>query len=128
GAGGNSIAFGTDAADNSAIVGIRRSTVAARLRAIYGSVDNVDAFVGMVAEQHVPGTEFGPLQLALWANQFRALRDGDRFFYTNDPVLGQFQRRYHVTYRRTLAQLIALNTDVPQGDLPANVFVAGGGD
>ena len=36
----------------------------------YGNVDKVDAFVGMVSEPHVPGTEFGPLQLAIWKSQF----------------------------------------------------------
>ena len=41
----------------------------------------------MVSEKHVPGTEFGALQLAMWKKQFAALRDGDRFFYANDPVL-----------------------------------------
>ncbi len=41
----------------------------------------------MVAEPHVTGTEFGPLQLAIWKRQFTALRDGDRFFYANDPEL-----------------------------------------
>ena len=41
----------------------------------------------MVAEPHVPGTEFGELQLAMWKKQFQALRDGDRFFYGNDPAL-----------------------------------------
>ena len=35
-------------------------------KAIYGSVDKVDAFTGMVSEPHVPGTEFGELQLAMW--------------------------------------------------------------
>lgn len=62
--------------------------------------------------------------LAIWANQFRALRDGDRFFYRNDPVLERIRRAYGITYRHTLSELIALNTDVPQGDLPENVFVA----
>ena len=55
-----------DAVEGTATSGVRRSTVAARLRAIYGNVNNIDAFVGMVAEAHVPGTEFGELQLAIW--------------------------------------------------------------
>ncbi len=96
----------------------RASTLAARLRAIYGSVDDVDAFVGMMSEPHVPGTEFGELQLALWKKQFEALRDGDRFFYLADPALEEIQRRYGISYRHTLAQLIALNTDVPRSSLP----------
>jgi hypothetical protein len=93
-----------------AVTGIRRTTLAARLKAIYGSVDRIDAFVGMLSERHVPGTEFGPLQLAMWMRQFEALRDGDRFFYLNDPDLARIDRAFGITYRHTLADLIALNT------------------
>ena len=85
----------------------QRSTLAARLKAIYGTVGNLDAFVGMMSEPHVPGSEFGQVQLALWRRQFTALRDGDRFFYAHDPVLTQIRRRYGITYRHTLGQLIA---------------------
>ena len=81
---GNPVAIGNP---DDAVSGTRRSTIAARLKAIYGNVNKVDAFVGMVAEPHVAGTEFGKLQLAIWKKQFAALRDGDRFFYRNDPVL-----------------------------------------
>ena len=84
---GNVIPLGSDAAQEDAVNGVRRTTLAARLKAIYGSVDKVDAFVGMVSEPHVRGTEFGPLQLAIWAKQFAASRDGDRFFYAVDPTL-----------------------------------------
>jgi hypothetical protein len=101
---------------------VRRTTHAARLRAIYGSVDNVDAFVGMVSERHVPGTEFGPLQLAIWKKQFEALRDGDRFFYLDDPVLDTIAQTYGITYRHTLAELIALDAGV---SVQPNVFKAG---
>ena len=45
----------------------------------------------------MPGTEFGELQLAIWKRQFEALRDGDRFFYPNDPALPAIQRRYGIT-------------------------------
>ncbi len=99
--------------------GTRRSTIAARLKAIYGNVNKVDAFVGMVSEPHIAGTEFGKLQLAIWKKQFAALRDGDRFFYRNDPVLHQIRSSYGVTYRHTLSELIALNTDFTP---PADVF------
>ena len=109
---GNVIPLGSDNAQEDAVVGVRRSTLASRLKAIYGDVNKVDAFVGMVSEKHVPGTEFGPLQLAMWTKQFAALRDGDRFFYANDPVLDQIQRQYGVTYKVTLSQLIKLDTGV----------------
>jgi hypothetical protein len=107
-----------------AVTETQRSTLAARLKAIYGSVDNLDAFVGMVSEPHAPGSEFGAVELALWRRQFTALRDGDRFFYARDPVLREIQRRYGITYRHTLGQLISLDSGVPRHNLPGNVFFA----
>ena len=82
-------------------------------------MNKVDAFVGMVSDKHVPGTEFGPLQLAMWTKQFTALRDGDRFFYANDPVLDQIRRAYGIDYRVTLSQLLKLDAGVTA---QANVF------
>jgi peroxidase len=112
-----------DTANSTATKGVRKTTTAARLKAVYGSVDNVDAFAGMVAEKHIAGTEFGELQLAMWAKQFQALRDGDRFFYGNDPGLSMILQKYGIDYHNTLAQIIARNTDVPLSDMNDNVFL-----
>ncbi len=101
----------------------RRSTLAARLAAIFPSVDGVDAFTGMVSEHHVPGTEFGELQLAIWTHQFRALRDGDRFFYGNDPALDLILELYGIDYRRTLGEVIVDNTALTRADLPSSAFL-----
>ena len=120
---GNVIPPGSDAAQEDAVTGVRKSTLAARLRAIYGSVDKVDAFVGMVSEQHVRGTEFGPLQLAIWKKQFQALRDGDRFFYSSDPVLATISQNYGITYRHSLAELVELDAGTT---IQANAFKAAG--
>jgi hypothetical protein len=73
-------------------------------------VNKVDAFVGMLSEPHIRGTEFGALQLAMWKRQFEALRDGDRFFYLNDPALASMREKYGIDYRHTLAQIIRINT------------------
>ncbi|MGE5830276.1 MAG: peroxidase family protein [Micromonosporaceae bacterium] len=112
----------TTEANNDATRAVKRCTVAARLKAIYGSVSNLDAFTGMVAEKHLAGSELGELQRAIWADQFGALRDGDRFFYLNDPLQSFIRNNFGIDSRKTLAQVIAANTDVPIGDLPANVF------
>src|SRR5262249_14760636 len=103
----------------------RRTTTAARLRAVYGSVDRVDAFVGMISEAHVPGTEMGELQLAMWTREFTQLRDGDRFFYGNDQGLSYIQRTYGIDFHHTLAHVIEANTDVTAADLNSsgNVFL-----
>jgi hypothetical protein len=73
---------------------VRRTTLAARLKAIYGSVDNVDAFVGMVSEPHLPGSDFGQLQYAMWKRQFEDLRDGDANFYRWNRNLQRIMREY----------------------------------
>ncbi len=121
-AAGNVLTPGSDEANETAVRETRRTTVAARLRAIYGSVDRVDAFVGMVAERHLRGSEFGPLQSAMWSRQFVALRDGDRFFYENDPGLRTIRDRYGIDFRTSLSRLIALDTDLDPGEISADVF------
>jgi hypothetical protein len=118
---GNIIPLGSDAAQEDAVTGVRRSTLAARLKGIYGNVDNIDAFVGMVAEKHIAGTDFGPLQLAIWKKQFQNTRDGDRFFYLNDPDLQPIQQTYGITYQHTLADLINLDAGIT---VQPNVFKA----
>ena len=116
---GTAIALDSPLANATAVAGVRRTTLAARLRAIYGTVGAVDAFTGMVSEKHVPGTEFGELQLAIWKQQFQALRDGDRFFYANDPAVALIEREYGISARRSLAQIIEDNTEI---DVPDDVF------
>ena len=77
----------------------------------------------MMAEEHLPGTEFGELQLAMWTDQFSALRDGDRFFYLNDPVLDRIAEEFGIDYHQTLAEVIANNTDLELSEIPEEMFV-----
>jgi Animal haem peroxidase len=122
GANGNTLTPGSVAADAEAIIGIRRTTLAARLKAIYGDINRVDAFVGMMAEPHIKGSEFGELQRAIWKKQFEALRDGDRFFYARDGALPWIKRQFGIDYRHTLADIIRLNTDIAADDIQDNAF------
>jgi hypothetical protein len=130
---GKSLVVGSDAGNTTAVRDVRRTTVAARLKAIYGSAANVDAFVGAFAEPHVRGTEFGETNLAIWTKQFQALRDGDRFFFENDlNTLNFIKNTYGIDFRKRLSDVIAANTDadtaaavhdnvflVAEDDLPA---------
>ena len=102
-----------------AVSGVRRTTLASRLEAVYGSVDAVDAFVGMQAEPHPQGAELGALQRAIWRDQFSRLRDGDRYFYAVDPALPVIADQFGIDYKVTLSQLIELNTG---GQPQPNVF------
>jgi hypothetical protein len=82
----------------------------------------------MVSEPHVAGSEFGELQLAMWTQQFEALRDGDRFFYGNDPLLEAINTEYGIDYRRSLAEIIVDNSSIDRADLPESVFLLGADD
>ncbi|MGQ7843122.1 peroxidase family protein [Granulosicoccus sp. 3-233] len=116
---------GSEAADTEAVSGVRRTTLAARLKGVYGDIDRVDAFVGMVSEPHLPGSEFGELQLAIWKRQFEVLRDGDRFFYRWNRALRSMLDRPELkglTYRQTLADVIVNNTELEADDLQENMF------
>ena len=123
---GNVLEVGSDEAVEGAVEGTRRTTLAARLRAIYGDVDELDAFLGILAEEHVDGSEFGELQLAIWKTQFEALRDGDRFFYESYPALAALTDEYGIDFEESLAEIIAMNTELDLGDLPENVFLISG--
>jgi peroxidase len=61
--------------------------LARRFESIYGSVDDVDLWIGGLAEPHLPGAAVGETFQAIISDQFTRLRDGDRFWYENDPVM-----------------------------------------
>jgi hypothetical protein len=113
-----------DAVEGDVVDAIRRTPLAARLKAIYGTVDQVDAFAGMVSEPHVDGVEFGALQLAIWTEEFGDLRDGDRYYYENDQSLEWIEQLFGIDYHTNLGDVIARNTDIPREELAPNVFFA----
>jgi hypothetical protein len=57
--------------------------VQAQLQTLYGSVDNVELFVGGLAENHAAGSSIGSTFGAIIADQFQRVRDGDRLWYQN---------------------------------------------
>ncbi len=92
--------------------------VAENLRTLYSSVDDIDPWVGMLCEDHVAGTSTGQTVKAVMVDQFTRLRDGDRFFYKNDPALADMVEDLDKT---TLADIIRRNTDI-DAELADNVF------
>jgi hypothetical protein len=51
-----------------------------------GSLFNVDAWVGGLAEDHVEGASLGPFFKRMLESQFQRLRDGDRLFYRGNAA------------------------------------------
>ncbi|MCC9642852.1 dockerin type I domain-containing protein [Rhodopirellula sp. JC740] len=58
-------------------------TLQNRLASLYGSVDDIDLWVGLMAEDHLLDASVGELTATIIADQFQRTRDGDRFFYRN---------------------------------------------
>lgn len=87
-----------------------------RLRQVYGTVDNIDLWVGGLAEDHVAGSSMGETFQAIIIDQFTRLRDGDRFWYENIFDGEQLQ----LVESTTLADVIERNTTV--AGLQDNVF------
>jgi peroxidase len=88
------------------------------LQAVYGNINNVDLFIGGLAEVHVPGSRVGPTFQAIFTRQFQALRAGDRFFWMNE---GFNDETTEMIANTTLADIILRNTDTTA--LQANVFI-----
>lgn len=61
-------------------------SVQSKLRQAYVTPDRVEAWPGLMAEDHVTGSSFGRTLLAIWEREFLRLRDGDRFFFRNNGV------------------------------------------
>ena len=53
----------------------------AQLASMYDSVDEIDPWIGMLAEDHSPNSSLGPTAIAIIRDQFQRVRDGDRFWY-----------------------------------------------
>ncbi len=94
------------------------AVLAAELQALYGSIDNVDAWVGMLSENKIDGSSVGELMGAILIDQFRRLRDADRFFYLNDEELADYLAEIEGT---TLADIMMRNTELT--GLRGNVFL-----
>jgi peroxidase len=54
-----------------------------KLEEVYESVDDIDIYVGGVAEESVRGGVVGPTFACIISEQFKRLKQGDRFFYTH---------------------------------------------
>ncbi|CAN9504910.1 unnamed protein product [Ophioblennius macclurei] len=76
----------------------------------YGTPDNIDVWVGGVAEPFVTGGRVGPLFACLIGRQFKNLRDGDRLWYENENVFSPSQRAALSSV--TLGQIICDNSAI----------------
>lgn len=90
----------------------------ARLKKAYKSIDKIDPWVGGLCEKPYRKALVGELFYTVLRDQFLRLRDGDRFWYQNDPA---FSKLEVVKLKRTkLSDIIKRNTKIMY--LQDNVF------
>lgn len=83
-------------------------------------INNIDPWVGMLAERRLPGRSVGRTLHAILKKQFENLRDGDFYYYQHDPFLdNQTKDRIRNTQ---LSEVILRNSTIER--LADNVFMA----
>ena len=90
-------------------------SVAKALQSLYGNVNNIDAWIGLLAEDHLPNSSVGKTMHDVLRYQFEHLRDGDFYFYKNDLILSLL-----VASNSKLSDVIKRNTRLTT--LQSNVF------
>lgn len=94
---------------------------AAALGAIYDDVTDVDMWVGLLIQERDADDVLGAVNERIVAMQFEAIRDGDRFFYLNDPdlaedgALGALGYSAEAIGAMTLGEIFAMNTGFDSG-------------
>ncbi len=94
------------------------TAVTAALASVYESVEDIDLWLGAVAEDAVTGGLVGELLNVIMVDQFTRLREGDRFYYENDQSLLDLFPTIGAT---SLADVILRNSGMEA--MPSNVFV-----
>ena len=91
---------------------------------LYGSVDNIDAWVGALAEDHLPGVTVGELLAIALREQFTRILAGDCYAHVNDDDLDQPAVQAVVSLATTrLADVVRRNSTVTT--LQDDLFHAG---
>lgn len=92
-----------------------------QLKQAYGHVKYIDLWVGGLAEDHVRGAMVGETFHTIISHQFKLLRDGDRFWYENDPFFKRYPwLKYYIQHTR-LSDVIKRNTHLDK-QVPRDVF------
>jgi len=81
-------------------------------------VNDIDVWVGLLSEDHLPNAAVGETLHAMLSTQFTALRNGDFYYYKNDPALSDNEKRSIDNTR--LSDIIKRNTNIK--NIKYNVF------
>ena len=111
-------AFGIPAANNFSDI-TSDPTLQNQLSTAYNNdVNNIDVWVGLLAEDHLAGSSLGPTLNTILSSQFTSLRNGDFYFYENDPGLTAIEKT--IIQNTRLSDIIKRNTNIE--NIKADVF------
>lgn len=89
------------------------SSVRNELKYLYKSVDDIDAFTGMMSEYAVEDGVVGPTAACILGDGFHDWKYGDRFWYeTNDKMTGFAPHQLREVKKTSLARILCDNSDV----------------
>uniref|UniRef100_A0A8C1VXX2 Myeloid-specific peroxidase n=1 Tax=Cyprinus carpio TaxID=7962 RepID=A0A8C1VXX2_CYPCA len=89
---------------------MNNTELARRLLELYGTPENIDIWLGGVAEPFAPGARVGPLFACLISTQFQHIRQGDRLWFENQGVFTTKQKASLASV--SLARIICDNTGI----------------
>ncbi|MEZ4754122.1 MAG: peroxidase family protein [Bdellovibrionota bacterium] len=95
--------------------------IATKLSDLYKDINDVDPWVGLLAEDHLKNLAIGQTLALGLSVQFSQLRDGDRFWYENDSNFSS--QDIDFIKRSNLLSIITRNTDITLLK-NKNIFVA----
>ncbi|XP_048855454.1 eosinophil peroxidase [Brienomyrus brachyistius] len=98
---------------------LQNKTMAQNLLKLYGTADNIDVWLGGVAEPFVPGGRVGPLFSCLIMRQFSQIRKSDRFWWQKKGVFTKQQVKS--LSKVSMARIICDNTGITS--VPKNPFL-----
>ena len=93
-------------------------TLQAALQAQYGSVDDIDQWVGGLSEDPANGSMLGEFFSTILKDQFERIRDGDRYWYQNRDLSPE---QLEIIENSYLSDIIIRNTEI--SSMQGNVFL-----
>lgn len=96
------------------------SAVQDKLFDTYGDIDDIDLWVGGLAEDSATGSQLGELFQAILVRQYTDIRDGDRFWYENYLSNDEID----IVEATSLEDIIVDNTNIQDSEIQADVFTA----
>ncbi|KAJ8385975.1 hypothetical protein AAFF_G00177960 [Aldrovandia affinis] len=98
---------------------LNNTDLAENLMQLYGTPDNIDVWLGGIAEPFVPAGRVGPLFACIIATQFQKIRQGDRLWWEREGIFTSGQRAS--LSRVSLSRIICDNTGI--SEVPINPFL-----